>query len=59
MNPLPPAAPADPTHPPAQPARDESTGLPGFRTWRRVYLFVLGCFVLWVVLLAVFSRVFA
>lgn len=38
---------------------DETTGLPGFRTWRRVYLFVFGCFVLAVVFLALFSRYFA
>lgn len=49
----------DPCHPPTQRAADESTGLPGLHTWRRVYLFVFGCFVLWVVLLVVFSRVFA
>ncbi|MBU6411237.1 MAG: hypothetical protein KGJ60_05865 [Verrucomicrobiota bacterium] len=30
---------------------DERTGLPGLRTWSGVYLFVFGCFVLWVVLL--------
>ncbi|HUA39897.1 MAG TPA: hypothetical protein VMA35_15995 [Candidatus Sulfopaludibacter sp.] len=30
---------------------DELTGLRGLRTWRDVYLFVFGCFVLWVVLL--------
>jgi hypothetical protein len=28
--------------------RDELTGLPGLRTWRHVYIFVFGCFVLWV-----------
>lgn len=28
--------------------RDELTRLPGLRTWRHVYLFVFGCFVLWV-----------
>jgi len=27
------------------------TGLPLFRSWRGVYLFVFGCFVLWVLLL--------
>jgi hypothetical protein len=59
MNPPSPAAPAGAPHPRAQPAVAESTGLPGLRTWRRVYLFVFGCFVLWVVLLEVFSRVFA
>lgn len=30
---------------------DESTGLPGLRTWRAVYTVVLGLFVLWVGLL--------
>ena len=36
--------------PPAD-CRNEITGLPGLRTWRHVYLFVFGCFVLWVLLL--------
>jgi len=40
-------------------APDESPGVPGFRTWRGVYLFVFGWFVLVVVLLAIFTRVFA
>lgn len=31
--------------------RDELTGLPGLRAWYHVYLFVFGCFVLWVLLL--------
>jgi hypothetical protein len=34
-------------------------GLPGFRTWRGVYLFVFGWFVLVVVLLAAFSWIFS
>ena len=38
---------------------DESPGVPGFRTWRGVYLFVFAGFVIVVVLLAIFSRVFA
>ena len=38
---------------------DESTGLPWFRTWRGVYWFVLGCFVLYVVLLTIFSVAFS
>ena len=38
-------------------ARD--TGVPGFRTWRGVYLFVFVFFVICVVLLALFSRAFA
>jgi hypothetical protein len=33
--------------------------VPGFATWRGVYLFVFGWFVLVVVLLAVFSRVYS
>jgi len=37
----------------------ESPGLPGFRTWRGVYLFVLGWFVLVVALLAAFTRFFS
>jgi hypothetical protein len=38
---------------------DESPGVPGFRTWRGVYLFVFGCFVVVVILLTVFTRYFA
>ncbi len=30
---------------------NEATGLPWFHTWRGVYFFVFGCFVLWVALL--------
>jgi hypothetical protein len=38
---------------------DESPGVPGFRTWRGVYLFVLGCFVAMVVALTVFTHLYA
>jgi hypothetical protein len=38
---------------------DNDTGLPGFRTWRAVYVFVLASFVLWVVLLLLLTRRFA
>jgi hypothetical protein len=38
---------------------DNSPGVPGFRTWRGVYLFVFAFFVVIVVLLALFSRMFA
>jgi hypothetical protein len=38
---------------------DEPTGLPWFRTWRGVYVFVFGCFVLWVVLLFALTRIFS
>ena len=41
------------------PMHDETPGVPGFRTWRGIYVFVFVCFVLVVVLLALFSRVFA
>jgi hypothetical protein len=37
----------------------EPPDLPGFPTWRRVYLFVFGWFVLVVILLAVFARIFS
>jgi hypothetical protein len=37
----------------------DDTGLPLLRTWPKVYGFVFAVFVLWVVLLAVFSRAFA
>jgi hypothetical protein len=45
--------------PSPEPSEDEAPGVPGFRTWRGVYLFVFVFFVLCVVLLALFSRVFA
>jgi hypothetical protein len=35
---------------------DEAPGVPGFRTWRGVYLFVLGCFIAMVVALTVFTH---
>jgi hypothetical protein len=38
---------------------DESPGVPGFRTWRGIYILVFAFFVLVVVLLAIFSRHFA
>ena len=38
---------------------DDSPGVPGFRTWRGVYLFVFGCFILVVLALTLFVRVFA
>jgi hypothetical protein len=37
----------------------EPPDVPGFRTWRAVYLFVFGWFVLVVVLLAAFTAVFS
>jgi hypothetical protein len=44
---------------PAPPAESEPPDVPGFRTWRSVYLFVIGWFVLLVALLAAFSRYFS
>ena len=44
---------------PAPESDDDTTGLPGFRSWRGVYLLVLGCFILVVIGLTLFSRVFA
>lgn len=49
-----PAAPANDTV-----GDDRDTGLPGLRTWRAVYWFVLAVFALVVIGLTVFSRVFA
>jgi hypothetical protein len=37
----------------------EPPDLPGFRTWRGVYLFVFGWFVLVIVLLAAFTAIFS
>lgn len=34
-------------------------GVPGFRTWRGVYLFVFGMFVLVVIALTIFTRIYA
>jgi hypothetical protein len=43
--------------PPPEPATDDtSPGVPGFRTWRGIYLFVFAFFVAVVVFLAFFSR---
>ena len=41
------------------PVSDESPGVPGFRHWRGVYLFVFAFFVLVVMALTIFSRYFA
>ncbi len=37
----------------------ETTGLPWPHSWRGVYLFVTGVFVLWVGLLTLFMKLFA
>ena len=41
------------------PPDDGAPDVPGFRTWRGVYVFVLVAFVLVVVALAFFARAFA
>ena len=41
------------------PSNDDEPGVPIFRTWRGVYVFVFACFVLIVALLTLFSWVYA
>jgi hypothetical protein len=41
------------------PPDDDAPGVPIFRTWRGVYLFVLATFVVVVLALTVFTRVYA
>ena len=41
------------------PGDDESTDLPGLRTWRRVYLVVAAIFIVWVGLLAALTKMFS
>lgn len=45
--------------PPPDSTDGESPHVPGFRTWRGIYIFVFGAFLLLVVALALFSRAFA
>lgn len=47
------------TTPPPPESDDDAPGVPGFRTWRGVYLFVFATFVLVVLALTLFSRVYA
>jgi hypothetical protein len=49
----------DPRPPSEPPDDDAATGVPMLRTWRAVYLFVGGVFVLWLVLLTLLTRWFA
>jgi len=37
----------------------ETTGLPGLRTWRNVYLLVVAVFVVWVAFLVALERIFS
>lgn len=41
------------------PDDDDSPGVPGFRSWGRVYLLVFAAFVIVVIGLAILSRVYA
>lgn len=50
---MPTSKPAD--HEPAE----EPPGVPGFRSWRAVYVFVFGAFILLVIALTIFSRFYA
>ena len=36
----------------------EETGLPLFRSWKGVYLFVLGSFIFWIALLVALTKMF-
>lgn len=40
------------------PAEDAGTGVPGFRTWRGVYLFVVVCFAIYVAVFAWLTATF-
>ena len=41
------------------PPHNGTTGLPGLRTWRRVYVFVLVVYAAWIGLLAALTRVYS
>lgn len=43
---------------PASKEDAETTGLPWFHTWRALYLFVIGSFVVWVALLFALTVLF-
>jgi hypothetical protein len=54
-----PREPSDPSPASRETPADARTDLPGLRTWRAVYLFVIGSFVVWVGLLALLTRMFS
>jgi hypothetical protein len=54
-----PSALADAPREPAETNNSEATGLPWLHTWRGIYVFVIGCFVLWVVLLFALTKIFS
>jgi hypothetical protein len=41
------------------PDPEEETDVPGLATWPRVYVFVLGAFLLWILLLTALMRTFS
>jgi len=45
--------------PPGDAIDDDVTGLPGLTSWPKVYLFVLGVFIVWVALLTTLSMMFS
>jgi len=47
----------DATEPSAR--ETEETGLPFFRSWESVYLFVIGSFIFWVALLVALTEIFS
>jgi hypothetical protein len=51
--------PGEPGLPTSFATESAETGLPVFRTWRGVYLFVLGVLVVWVGLLAALTRMYS
>jgi len=55
------ARPSSPPLPPASadPGDDERPGVPLFQTWRGVYAFVFASFLLVVLLLTIFTHVYA
>ncbi len=55
------SAPDDSARQASRPPAGEAgaTGLPLFRTWKGVYLFVLATFVLWMALLIVLTKLYS
>jgi hypothetical protein len=51
--------PISPTPVAKPPVDNEPPGVPGFRTWKGVYAFVFGAFILMVIFLAIITRVYA
>jgi hypothetical protein len=44
---------------PEQTPNDDTTGLPGLRTWRGVYTVVMVSFVVWIALLIALTRAYS